>query len=169
MDSISFIDNKKVLITGGAGFIGGCLIRRLLKYSKSDVFNLDKLNYASDLESINEIVNNNSDIKKRYKFFKCDLLNKSKTNNIINKIKPDIIVHFAAESHVDKSIYNPSSFIESNIIGTYNLLEVSLRYWENLSRLKKQNFKFLHISTDEVFGSLGHGGKFNEKSKSDFP
>ena len=164
MDSISFIDNKKVLVTGGAGFIGGALIRRLLKYSKSNVFNLDKLNYASDLESINEIVNKNSDIKKRYKFFKCDLLNKSKTNNIINKIKPDIIVHFAAESHVDKSIDNPSSFIESNILGTYNLLEASLRYWENLSRLKKQNFKFLHISTDEVFGSLSSIGKFNEET-----
>ena len=81
---------------------------------------------------------------------------------LLIKIKPDIIVHFAAESHVDKSIYNPSSFIESNILGTYNLLESSLRYWENLSRLKKQNFKFLHISTDEVFGSLGHSGKFNE-------
>ena len=164
MNSISFIDNKKILITGGAGFIGGCLIRRLLKYSKSDVFNLDKLNYASDLESINKIVNKNSDIKKRYKFFKCDLSNKSKTKNVINKINPDIIIHFAAESHVDRSIHNPSSFIESNILGTYNLLEASLKYWETLSKLKKQNFKFLHISTDEVFGSLTSSGKFNEET-----
>ena len=164
MDCISFIDNKKVLVTGGAGFIGGTLIRRILKYSKSNVFNLDKLNYASNLESINEIVNKNPNIKKRYQFFKCDLLNKSKTNNIINQIKPDIIVHFAAESHVDKSIANPSSFIESNILGTYNLLDASLSYWESLSRLKKQNFRFLHISTDEVFGSLSSMGKFNEDS-----
>ena len=164
MDSISFIDKKKVLVTGGAGFIGGSLIRRLLKFSKSNVFNLDKLNYASDLESINAIVNKNSDIKKRYKFFKCDLSNKLKTEDIINKIKPDIIVHFAAESHVDKSIDNPSNFIKSNILGTYNLLEAAFKYWENLSRLKKQNFKFLHISTDEVFGSLSSIGKFNEET-----
>ena len=104
---------KNILITGGAGFIGGNLIRRLLKKTNFNIFNLDKLNYASYLESINEIVNNNSDIKKRYKFFKCDLSNKLKTEDIINKIKPDIIVHFAAESHVDKYIDNPSNFIKS--------------------------------------------------------
>ena len=164
MKNFSFFDHKKVLVTGGAGFIGGALIRRLLIESKTNVFNLDKLSYASNLNGINEILNKDLSIKKRYKFLKCDLSDKLKTNKIINEIKPDLILHLAAESHVDKSIKNPSFFIESNILGTYNLLESSLGYWESLSGLKRESFKFLHVSTDEVFGSLDSKGRFNEES-----
>ena len=152
---------KKLLITGGAGFIGGALIRRLLTNKKYKIFNIDKLSYASDLSGIH----NTEGAKDRHFFYKLDLRNKDLLNNALEEIEPDLIINFAAESHVDRSIDNPSNFIESNILGTFNLLECARNYWDNLNKSKKKSFRFHHISTDEVYGSLGDVGKFNENTK----
>ena len=166
--SIYYIDNllgdrKRILVTGGGGFIGGAVIRRLLKESSATVFNLDKMGYASDLSSIDEVFKKgvNSD---RYKLFKVDLIDAEKTNQVITQTKPDLIMHLAAESHVDRSINGPRDFIDSNIIGTYNILEATRKYYEKLSNEKRKNFRLLHISTDEVFGSITGKGLFSEKS-----
>ena len=118
-------DFKKILITGGAGFIGGALIRNLLLNTNSHIFNVDKYGYASDLTSIDRI----SSAKERHKFFRLDLVNKKDVDDCINSVKPDLIIHLAAESHVDRSINDPT-FINSNIIGTFNLIESARRYWE---------------------------------------
>lgn len=158
------INEKKILVTGGYGFIGSCLIRKLLTETNSYIFNLDKFGIISDDNSINEILDSGEYLKDRYKFFKVDLSDFESTENIINSIKPDLVFHLAAESHVDRSIDNPFQFINSNIIGTYNLLEIIRKY------LKKNiidDFKLLHISTDEVFGSLPEIGKFHESTPYD--
>ena len=156
---------KSILITGGAGFIGSALVRKLLLESNIKIYNLDKIGYASDLYSINQIVNKFPDkLKNRYEHLEVDLVNVSDTNNAINYAKPDLIFHLAAESHVDRSINSPKQFIDSNIIGTFNILEASREYWEKLSNEKKDIFKFIHISTDEVYGSLDHEVKFDENS-----
>ncbi len=153
----------KVLITGGAGFIGGCLVRRFLDFHENvTIFNLDKLSYASDLEGINKFKNN-----EQYFLIKVDLNNSLDIRKAIKEIDPDIIFHLAAESHVDRSIDNPKIFVESNIIGTFNLLEATREHWTNLQDSRKNEFRFLHISTDEVFGSLGEIGSFNEKTAYD--
>ena len=154
---------EKVLITGGAGFIGGCLVRRLLKTTKAKIYNLDKFSYSSDLSFL-ESENINS---KNHNFIKLDLLDYKKLESIIEEIKPDIIFHFAAESHVDRSIDGPKNFVDSNIIGTFNLLQATMKYWSGLNREKAENFKFHHISTDEVYGSLDMTGKFSEKTSYD--
>ncbi len=154
----------KILITGGAGFIGGTLIRKLLKNTSYKLFNLDKLSYASDLESINQI-NSSSDIN-RYEFLNIDLADKTKTQDAIEYAKPDRIVHLAAESHVDRSIDSPSLFVQSNILGTFNLLESARIHWKQRDK-NNIDFLFHHVSTDEVFGSLGSTGKFNEETKYD--
>ena len=160
--------NIKVLITGGAGFIGGALVRKLLQDSKSSIFNLDNLTYSGDLYSINSHIKSlGSDASKRYKFFKGDISDKSTVCEIINQIKPDLIIHLAAETHVDKSIKFPEKFIRSNIVGTFQLLQTSLEYYEKASEEIKNKFKFLHVSTDEVFGSLNQEGYFDENSKYD--
>ena len=157
---------KNILVTGGAGFIGGALIRKILIDSSVKIFNLDKIGYASDLTSINKVIANSShNINTKYEHLKVDLANEEQTNNAIKYAKPDIIFHLAAESHVDRSIDSPKQFIGSNINGTFNLLEASRKYWEDLENNKKNIFKFIHISTDEVFGSLCEGGKFNENSR----
>ena len=152
---------KNIIITGGAGFIGSNLVLRLIKDKNLNIFNIDKISYSSDKEFLN-----NSNIKKNinYQFLKVDLLNQIETNNAIESINPDLIINFAAESHVDRSICNPRLFLESNVIGTYNLLEASKNYWNKLSVKEKLKFKFMHISTDEVFGSLLDTGKFSEIS-----
>ena len=155
----------RILITGGAGFIGKSLILKLLSSSENLVFNIDKLGYSSSIEPINSFCSKNDN--NNHIFINLDLKNKKQTNDVIQDCSPDIIFHLAAESHVDRSITNPKEFIESNILGTYNLLEASLNYFRKLDNIKKNKFRFLHISTDEVFGSLGENGNFSEFSPYD--
>lgn len=154
--------NYRIVVTGGAGFIGSQLINKLLENKNLYIFNLDKLNYASDLNRINI-----SSKEKRYKFLKIDLYDEKSVKESISSIDPDFIIHLAAESHVDRSIKNPKVFIESNIFGTYNLLEATRLHWNKIGNERKKYFKFLHISTDEVFGSLGKDGFFSEKTAYD--
>ena len=139
----------KILITGGAGFIGSAVIRYLIKSTHCEVVNIDKLTYAGNLDSLTEISSS-----KRYSFELIDICKKDSLSDVIFDHCPDRIMHLAAESHVDKSIDSPSIFIESNIIGTFNILEVSRSYWASLKDIKKDNFRLHHISTDEVFGDL---------------
>ena len=161
-----FFNNKKILVTGGCGFIGSNFIRTLLKNFNSKIFNIDKLNYASDSSGINEIlIQNKNSFESKYKFLKINLADFELTKGAIEHIKPDIIFNFAAESHVDRSIENPYSFLSSNVIGTFNLLESVRDYYEKISNTKKEIFRFHHISTDEVFGTLGEEGLFSEKSQ----
>ena len=155
----------RYLITGGAGFIGGALVRKLISNDRNVVFNLDKLGYASDLESIDNLnLKNNFG---NYTFINVDLVDKENLRHAIKKANPDVIMHLAAESHVDRSIDEPHHFLESNIVGTFNLLQLAKDYWSNLETERKENFKFHHISTDEVYGSLGEKGSFNELTSYD--
>ena len=156
---------KNILITGGAGFIGGELIIYLLKNTSVKIFNLDKISYASNKQRIELFLKENNEISNnRYELVKGDLADESFTHSAIHYSKPDIVFHLAAESHVDRSINAPDPFIQSNIIGTYNLLKAVFSYWDKLSDKEQKNFRLHHISTDEVFGSLGQTGSFNEKS-----
>lgn len=139
----------KILITGGAGFIGSAVIRHILQNTQNSVINLDKLTYASNLESLASVSNNS-----RYDFEQVDICNCSELNRIFIQYKPDMVMHLAAESHVDRSIDCPAEFIQTNIIGTYTLLKAAYSYWQSLSIQKKQDFRFHHISTDEVYGDL---------------
>ena len=157
-------ESKKILVTGGAGFIGSALIRKLLDFNNCDILNLDKYGYASDLTSIKRKLNNLESINKnKYQFSKVDLCDSNLVQDVINNFKPDIIFNLAAETHVDRSIDNPSSFIQNNIVGTYNLLESTLKFWNSLKKEKKTSFRLIHVSTDEVFGSIDGNVKFNEK------
>lgn len=157
---------KKILITGGAGFIGGALIRKLLKDSKYCIYNLDNLTYSGDLSSINLLLKSlGPNTSERYKFFKGDISDKSTVNYVIQETQPELIIHLAAETHVDKSIQLPEKFISSNILGTFQLLQSSLIYYEKVKSDIRKKFKFLHVSTDEVFGSLNEKGYFDENSK----
>jgi len=161
-------NNKKlkVLVTGGAGFIGSCLVRKLLKETEVKVFNLDKLSYSSDHTSIDSLIKDlNLKKSNRYELLKIDLVSYCKTNEIIEYTDPDLIFHLAAESHVDRSIDNPKNFVENNILGTLNLLESVKKHFQKLSTLRKDSFRLINISTDEVFGSLGSNGFFNEESQ----
>ncbi|MCX4026099.1 dTDP-glucose 4,6-dehydratase [Endozoicomonas sp. SM1973] len=146
----------KVLVTGGAGFIGSALVRHILKNTEHTVINIDKLTYAGNLANLGSFLQ-----LSQHFFYQEDICNKNKLVDIFEKHKPDAVVHLAAESHVDRSIDSPNSFIQTNIIGTYNLLE-TVRYY--LSKYPQLDFRFLHVSTDEVFGSLGSKGLFSEKS-----
>lgn len=139
----------RVLVTGGAGFIGSAVVRYIIKNTKDEVLNIDKLTYAGNLESLKEV-----DPDSRYQFKQIDICDAEKLTQIFAEFKPEVVMHLAAESHVDRSIDGPAEFINTNIVGTYTLLEVARKYWLNLSELQKQQFRFHHISTDEVYGDL---------------
>jgi dTDP-glucose 4,6-dehydratase len=141
----------KIMITGGAGFIGSAVIRHIISNTQHSVINIDKLTYAGNSESLNEIKDSS-----RYIFKKIDICNVESINEVLSSYRPDAIMHLAAESHVDRSIDSPSEFIQTNIVGTSVLLDEAKNYWSKLDNLKKANFRFHHVSTDEVYGDL-HG------------
>jgi len=141
----------KILVTGGAGFIGSAVVRHIIDHTNDEVINIDKLTYAGNLESLASVSQN-----ARYQFHQVDICDTHALTEVINKTEPDVIMHLAAESHVDRSIDGPAAFINTNIVGTYALLEVARAYWSQLEGEKKANFRFHHISTDEVYGDL-HG------------
>lgn len=139
----------KILVTGGAGFIGSAVIRHIINNTDASVVNLDKLTYAGNLESLLEVSSS-----ERYEFEQVDICDAAALELIFNQHQPDIVMHLAAESHVDRSIDGPSAFIETNIVGTYTLLEAARQYWQGLSVERRELFRFHHISTDEVYGDL---------------
>ena len=150
---------KRILVTGGAGFIGSHLVRLLVnKYPEYHIVNLDVLTYAGNLENLKDI-----QAKENYTFVKCDICNLKKVKQVFEKYQIDNIIHLAAESHVDRSIKDPLSFAQTNVMGTLNLLQAAKEYWsENFL-----NKLFYHVSTDEVYGSLGEDGFFTEKTAYD--
>ena len=159
---------QRILVTGGAGFIGGAVVRRLLQESSAVVFNLDKMGYASDLTSIDQVIQSLSgDQAERHQLLKVDLANADAVQEAVNKADPDLVMHLAAESHVDRSISGPGVFIESNVTGTYNLLQAVRSHYDKLSGERRDQFRLHHISTDEVFGSLGAEGRFCETTPYD--
>ncbi|UJD95327.1 dTDP-glucose 4,6-dehydratase [Lelliottia amnigena] len=141
----------KILVTGGAGFIGSALIRYIINETTDSVINVDKLTYAGNLQSLGEI-----DKSDRYTFVQADICDAQTLERIFDTHQPDSVMHLAAESHVDRSISGPAAFIETNIVGTYVLLEAARKYWLGLQAEQKENFRFHHISTDEVYGDLPH-------------
>jgi dTDP-glucose 4,6-dehydratase len=148
---------KRYLITGGAGFIGSAVVRRLIRDTSHHVLVVDKLTYAGNLDSLASVANSS-----RYAFIRCDISDGAHMRVIIERFEPDVIMHLAAESHVDRSIDGPGEFVQTNVVGTFVLLQESLRYWRSLSAERRAAFRFQHISTDEVFGSLGPEGFFHE-------
>jgi len=152
--------SKKLLITGGAGFIGSAVIRHIINNTNHSVVNVDNLTYAGNLESLTSI---QSDA--RYTFEQVDICDANEIKRVLNDHQPDIVMHLAAESHVDRSIDGPGEFIQTNIVGTYVLLEETRDYWSNLDSDKKDNFRFHHVSTDEVYGDLeGTDDLFTEET-----
>ena len=152
----------RVLVTGGAGFIGSALVRHLIKNSPHEVLNLDKLTYAGVLESLDEVADD-----PRHRFVRGDICDAALISRLLAEFRPDVIAHLAAESHVDRSIDGPADFIETNVVGTFTMLEQALAYWRTLDGDRQRDFRFHHISTDEVFGSLGDEGYFTETTAYD--
>jgi dTDP-glucose 4,6-dehydratase len=150
---------RKILITGGAGFIGSAVIRQLITETDATVINVDKLTYAGNLQSLMSVADN-----PRYCFEHVDICDAAKVTSLFLEHQPDAVMHLAAESHVDRSITGPAAFIETNIIGTYTLLNSAREYWSELCTERKNTFRFHHISTDEVYGSLGETGFFTENT-----
>lgn len=141
----------KILVTGGAGFIGSAVVRHIINNTQDSVINVDKLTYAGNLESLVSVENND-----RYVFEQVDICDRAELDRVFKQHQPDAVMHLAAESHVDRSITGPSDFIQTNIVGTYTLLEATREYWNTLSTDAKKAFRFHHISTDEVYGDLPH-------------
>ncbi|UVN44211.1 dTDP-glucose 4,6-dehydratase [Pseudomonas mosselii] len=150
----------RILVTGGAGFIGSALVRHLIDHTDHEVLNLDKLTYAGNLQSLLRVAGNS-----RYEFVQADIADQAGVSAVLARFQPDAIMHLAAESHVDRSIDGPADFIQTNIVGTYSLLEATRGYWSTLNEPARGAFRFHHVSTDEVFGDLQDTGDlFNENS-----
>ena len=150
---------KKILVTGGAGFIGSAVIRQFINDTDCSVVNVDKLTYAGNLQSLASVSDN-----PRYRFEKVDICDAAEVARVFREHRPDAVMHLAAESHVDRSITGPAAFIQTNIVGTYVLLEAARDYWNGLDATSKAAFRFHHLSTDEVYGSLGDSGFFTEET-----
>ena len=159
---------RRVLVTGGGGFIGGAVVRRLLLESDALVFNLDKMGYASDLTGIEAVLSDQGAAAAgRHQLLHVELADADAVEQAVQQADPDLVLHLAAESHVDRSISGPGVFLESNVTGTYNLLQAVRTHYEGLSGDRKERFRLHHISTDEVFGSLGAEGRFSETTPYD--
>ncbi|EGQ8018044.1 dTDP-glucose 4,6-dehydratase [Vibrio alginolyticus] len=139
----------KILVTGGAGFIGSAVVRHIIRDTQDTVINLDKLTYAGNLESLVDVSES-----ERYYFEQVDICDRAELDRVFSEHQPDRVMHLAAESHVDRSIDGPAAFIETNVMGTYHLLEAARQYWSNLDEARQSAFRFHHISTDEVYGDL---------------
>ena len=152
----------RILVTGGAGFIGSAVIRRLVGAAEATVVNVDKLTYAGSLESV-AAVSDSPD----YIFERVDIVDAEAVRGVFERHRPTAVMHLAAESHVDRSIDGPGEFISTNVVGTFVMLQEALRYWRSLAEEQRADFRFLHVSTDEVFGSLGADGFFTEATPYD--
>lgn len=153
----NIVNKNTLLVTGGAGFIGSALVRQLLTETDTIVVNIDKLTYAGNLESLAEV-----DDSPNYHFEQADICDAKAMDRIFAQYQPGAIMHLAAESHVDRSIDGPADFVQTNVVGTYTLLEAARKYWKSLSTTDAEQFRFHHISTDEVYGTLGETGLFTE-------
>ena len=146
-----------ILVTGGAGFIGSCLVRQLIAAQDSRVVNLDKLTYAGSLDSLESVIDD-----PRHVFVQGDIRDRSAVAALLEEHRPSAIINLAAESHVDRSIDHPAAFVQTNVVGAFQLLEAATDYWRKLPSKERAGFRFLHVSTDEVYGSLGETGAFSE-------
>jgi dTDP-glucose 4,6-dehydratase len=149
---------KKYFITGGAGFIGSAVVRLLIRDTSHQVLVVDKLTYAGNLDSLKPVANT-----PRYNFVQADIADAERMRSLVDEYQPDVVMHLAAESHVDRSIDGPGEFVQTNVVGTFTLLQAALGYWRGLSPERQATFRFHHISTDEVFGTLGEEGFFHEE------